>query len=523
MKRREFLNKTALASTIPLVLGGFNISKSSPIFEYLANASQDEDKILVIIQLNGGNDGLNTVIPLEYYSQLFKARQNIIVPENSVLKYNEKVGLHPSLKEIDNLSKEGKLLTIQNVGYPEPNFSHFRSTDVWTSGSASDKYVQSGWIGRLLDKKYPEYPKNYPNNNMPDPLSITIGGTLSMTCQGPIYNMGLVVKNTTNFYEMRTNGEDIAPNTNAGQQLEFLRTIASKTKVYTQTIKTASEKGKNLSTLYPAANSNKLADQLKIIAQLINGGLKTRVYVASINGFDTHAGQVEEKGNTDGVHSYLLKSISVAVNAFQDDLKLMKKEDKVVGMTFSEFGRRIIANDSFGTDHGAAAPLFFFGTEIQSGFLGDNPIIPENAVVDTNVPMQFDFRDIYMNILVDWFNLSIAEAESLMFKEFRYLPIFKQANTSINNQCSNSDISIGYNFPNPFDYSTSFKYKVNEGRVKLSLYDYRGYELYLILDDYKTKGEYEQTIYSNNLNSGVYYLKLENNHQSKMNLITVMK
>lgn len=526
MKRREFLIKTAAASTIPLVLGGYQISNSSPIFNKLAENAQNDDNILIVVQLNGGNDGLNTVIPLDQYDKLIKLRKTVLLPEYATLSVTDEIGFNPAMRGMHNLHKEGKLLTIQNVGYPEPNYSHFRSTDIWTSGSASDKIVNSGWLGRYLDNKYPGYPNNYPTEEVPDPLSITIGGTISMTCQGPIYSMGLVLQNTTDFYDIRTDGEDTAPKTNAGLQLDYIRTIADKTKVYTTTIKTASDKGKNLSTKYPATNVNKLADQLKIVAQLINGGLKTKVYVVTLGGFDTHSLQVNEAGSTNGVHSILLGYVSQAIEAFQDDLKLMGKEDKVVGMTFSEFGRRITENDSLGTDHGAAAPLFFFGTKINAGILGTNPVISDDTTVEDNLPYQFDFRDVYNNILVDWFNVDIPTAESLMNKEFKQLPIFKTL-TSVNDRNSNEladkDIVLGYNYPNPFITSTDLKYRVKSGLVEIDLYDINGVIVKSLLSKYQDKGEYNLTIYSDNLSNGTYYIRLKNNNVSTTQSIVLMK
>lgn len=523
MKRREFLKKSAIASTVPLVLNGFQIAKSSPIFDKIAESSNVDDNILVVIQLNGGNDGLNTVIPLDSYEKYIKHRPTVGVKYNEILKLNETVGFHPSLTHLRNMHNEGKVLTIQNVGYPEPNLSHFRSTDIWTSGSSSQEVITSGWLGRYLDNKFPGYPNNYPTEEVPDPLSITIGGTISMTCQGPIYGMGLVLQNTTNFYEIRTIGEDTSPRTNAGYQLDYIRSVAEKTQVYNATIKNAAEKGKNLSQKYPEANQNRLADQLKIVAQLINGGLKTKVYVVTLGGFDTHALQVNSEGEILGSHSILLNWLSEGIDAFQDDLKLMGKEDKVVGMTFSEFGRRIMENDSLGTDHGAAAPQFFFGTQINAGILGNNPNIPDTITVNDNLDMQFDFRDIYNNVLVDWFKVDVKTAEELMYKEFVQLPIFKNVTSVRGNFGNDNYINLGYNYPNPAITSTDFIYKVRDGLVIINIYDVNGNLIKKIIKERKSMGEYKHTLYVNDLPNGMYYIRLENDNNSRTQIMNVMK
>jgi uncharacterized protein (DUF1501 family) len=183
--------------------------------------------------------------------------------------------------------------------------------------------------------------------------------------------MGLAITNPNTAYIL-PGGTDTPPDTPAGHELTFLREVAQQTSLYATVIKNAAGKGKNLSTLYPTAGSNTLADQMKIVAQLISGGLKTRIYVVSLGGFDTHSGQVVAGATETGTHATLMGRISGAITAFMDDAKLQVFESRVLGMTFSEFGRRIKSNASTGTDHGTAAPLFVFGAGVQGGILGTN-------------------------------------------------------------------------------------------------------------------------------------------------------
>ncbi|MDH3710905.1 MAG: DUF1501 domain-containing protein, partial [Cyclobacteriaceae bacterium] len=360
MKRRTFF-KRSMPLTLPLWVGGFPINVSGhSLFDSLAATAGETDRVLVLIQLNGGNDGLNTVIPLDQYQNLSKVRTNVLIPKNQVLSLDGKLGLHPSMTGMLELSNQDKLCIVQSVGYPNPNLSHFRSTDIWTSASSAEEIVNSGWLGRYLEQKFEGFPEGYPNEEMPDPLSLTIGPIVSTTCQGPVNNMGMAITSTEAFSQLLTGGVDEAPDTPAGHELIYIRQIIQQTQVYLETIQNAASKANNLSPLYPEPGVNGLSDQLKIVAQLIAGGLKTKVYVVNIGGFDTHANQVVQGNPLQGAHANLLNRLSEAVFAFQDDLDKLGVEERVLGMTFSEFGRRIGSNSSFGTDHGAAAPQFLF-------------------------------------------------------------------------------------------------------------------------------------------------------------------
>ncbi|MDO8969189.1 MAG: DUF1501 domain-containing protein, partial [Saprospiraceae bacterium] len=198
-----------------------------------------------------------------------------------------------------------------------------------------------------------------------------------------------------------------APNTPYGHELEFIRLVTQQAQMYYDSVVAAAENGQNLGS-YPGGNS--LADQLKIVAQLVSGGLSTPIYIVSIGGFDTHSEQVDGTfGNAEGLHANLLRTVSEAVSAFQNDLKLLGVDDRVAGMTFSEFGRTIGSNGSTGTDHGAAAPLFVFGKNVIPGIIGSNPSIPSIPLTSYDVPMEHDFRSVYASALKDWFGIANPE------------------------------------------------------------------------------------------------------------------
>lgn len=363
MKRRSFIKTSAIA-TIPLALNGIPVMASSILesnsLETLATAAVNCGKILVIIQMNGGNDGLNTVFPLDKWENLTNARSNILMNQSSVLPLanNTTTGLHPGMSEMKNLYNEGKLMIVQGASYPNPSYSHFRATDIWFTASDSDKNLNSGWLGRALDKVYPDFPVGYPNSDMPDPLSIQIGSTLPFSLQGPNINMGYNAPDPTSLLNVINQITDPAPNSDYGTELTFLRLMKDQSNVYRAAIQKAYNTPQAQTTTYPT--SNKLADQLKIVAKLINGGLQTPIYIVNHpNTSDLHSAQVEASDKTQGSHRENLSILSQAIGAFQKDLELMGKEDLVTGMTFSEFGRRIKSNASLGTDHGAAAPVFF--------------------------------------------------------------------------------------------------------------------------------------------------------------------
>ncbi|MES2655141.1 MAG: DUF1501 domain-containing protein [Bacteroidota bacterium] len=526
MKRRDFLQKAITASAIPLFINGFPIQAlaDNPIVQFLGKTGA-EDRVLVLIQLNGGNDGLNTVIPLDQYSKLMLARPNIIIQQNKVLTLSgtQATGLHPSLSEIRSLYDNAMIKIVQSVGYPDPNFSHFRATDIWLTGSDSNVNEETGWLGRYLDTKFENFPVNYPNTNYPDPPAIQIGAMVSPALQGHQASLGMSITDPTSFYQFVNGTVDPAPNTPAGHELTYVRLVAQQTQQYSGTIKAAADKATNLSTLYPATGQNTLADQLKIVAQLIAGGLKTQVYMVSLGGFDTHASQTDASATETGTHANLMQKISQAVNAFQDDLKKLAIDERVLGMTFSEFGRRIKSNDSLGTDHGAAAPLFIFGKKVKPGITGNNPIIPDVVTTNDNVPMQVDFRAIYASILKYWFNVSDAELNPLLLnKTFPLLDIIADGNTSIK-ETEAAKIGVLENFPNPVTSQTTIRFTCSGGYVKIRLFDNVGREILTIAENNFSKGTHEVVMQADSLSNGTYYYQVQQGQSQLMKTMIVAK
>lgn len=510
MKRRQFLRNTAAASALPMMLSGFPLQAIGREHLLQSLMGCETDRVLVLIQLNGGNDGLNTLIPLDQYSRLAAARSNVLIPDRQVLAITPETGLHPAMTGVKNLFDAGKAGVLQAVGYPDPNFSHFRSTDIWTTASPSNEAWTTGWLGRYLDSLHGAYPTGYPNGNFPDPLAITIGSVVSGTCQGPAANFSMAIPSVENFAQLLSGGVAAAPNTPYGHELTYLRQSIQQTNQYLTTIQAAAQAANNLSALYPTGN--RLADQLKIVARLIAGGLKTPFYIVSLGGFDTHANQVDLSDNTLGDHADLLRTLSDAVFAFQDDLRLHSVEDRVVGMTFSEFGRRIASNGSRGTDHGAAAPLFVFGTKVNPRIHGQNPGIPAQVAVNDNIPMQFDFRSVYGSILEDWFCVDPSDIRNLLFQDYQHLPVLNTPSTSVD---PSANLSFGLEvFPNPVvEGSARLRFSTEAGgRVMLSLFDGQGRNLRSISDQQFAPGTFELSFDMSSLPAGAYYLRLQHQH-----------
>ncbi len=500
MKRRAFLKSSAIG--LPVMVNGIQLAAMpKPGF---FNALNGSDKVLVIIELNGGNDGLNTLIPLDQYDKLANARPNLIIPESSILEIENNNGFHPAFSGMQNLYSNGKMNIIQSVGYPNQNRSHFRSLDIWNTGSASDELLTTGWIGRYLDSQHAEYPEGYPNSECPDPLALRIGNLVHATCQGVNASYSTPVSNTDDLSTIIESAEsELDLNSCYGSELQFVRRSIQQTNAYSDSIANAADMGNNLAT-YPQET---LAQQLKTVAKLISGGLQTSIYTVSLGLFDTHANQVVDGNPTSGLHAQLLQTLSDAVSAFQNDLELLGLDNRVVGMTYSEFGRQIKSNNSFGTDHGTAAPLFVFGTCINGAIIGDNYEIPEEVPNQAGVPMQYDFRSVYGSILMDWFDVEENQVKDLLFEDFQHIPIIQNCAVSTDDNIFESSIE-SYNFPNPFQDWTTIYFKTKGEQIRISIFDTLGHELMVVTDQKFTAGEHRIKIDMSQFPSGNYHYRI---------------
>ena len=524
MKRRDFIKKTIPLGTSPLILSGMPVSVMAETsnLSALINAGSISDRCLVLVFLDGGNDGINTLIPIDQYDILMRdgsggdsqplRRPDLMIPEDNILKLDglSNTGLHSKMDKFQNLFKEDKLGFVRNVGYPNPNKSHFRSTDIWNSASSSEEFVFSGWFGRYLSNDHPSYPEGYPNNEFPDPLALTIGRTASNTCQGPIVNMGMAIKNLSSFVDIKE-GDGEVPNTPYGHELQYIRTASKLTNDYFDRLEEAANYGGDSKIEYPELY---LAQQLKIVAQLIAGGLKSKVFVVRLGGFDTHDNQVESGSPETGRHAQLMEELSESVYAFQQDVIDRGLEERVLTMTYSEFGRRVFQNKSYGTDHGEAAPMFF-----MSPFVNPNPIgsLPSLEYID-NIEFEHDFRSVYGSILMDWFGTEETTIRSILYEDFKYIPILIGTRTSTEEPHPMSKRIEAY--PNPFQNNLNIKIDIKRGDTLLKIVDSSGRDIKEIVNKKLKHGIHEFRYDGTHLSNGLYFILLENEgRRSGMSLI----
>jgi len=531
MKRREFIQRTIPVTLLPFVLNGLPLRAygRAPLLEAMTKAAVATDRVLVLVQLGGGNDGINTVIARDQYDAYMSVRRNIAIPESSILPLTYETGLHPAMAGMRSLYDQGNLTIVQGVTYPNPDLSHFRATDIWLTAANYNENIPSGWLGRYLEREFPGYPESYPNEVMPDPLAIQIGADVSLALKSASGPMAISFNDPNSFYQLieRGNGggEAQPPQTPAGRELTYIQRTASQSQEYAQQVKAAADRTSAMkrSALYPSGNS--LANQLKIVATLIAGGLKTRIYIVNLYGFDTHSSQVDGGDTTIGEHARLLERLSTAVTAFQDDLKMLGIDDRVLGMTFSEFGRRVYSNSSLGTDHGTAAPMFLFGKGAKPGIIGANPDLSDLA--DGNLKMQFDFRSVYASVLQQWFALGTTELDTALLRSYSEIPLIRKSFfiDQNGNRIYPSDFRLYNNFPNPFNPSTTISYDLpDDGFVLLEVFDITGRRVSVLVNQFQAAGHYEARFNdTNKLASGVYISQLRwgDTHTSRIKMLLV--
>lgn len=385
--RRTFIKQSALATAGTMLLPNF-----LKAFELNPNVIRESGKILVVIQLSGGNDGLNTIIP--YTNDLYyKYRPQLALSKDKVLKASDSLSFHPALAKLNELYDKGYLSVINNVGYPNPDRSHFRSMDIWQTASDANEYLNTGWIGRYLDSSCKDCNVAH--------QAIEIDDTLSLALKGESIK-GLAVKNPKKLYQILHNEFFQRVNKNTPQEspdpaLHYLYKTLAETTSSADYIYDKSKVYQS-SAMYP---NNEFAGQLKTVAELINSGIETKVFYVSLSGFDTHVRQQT-------VHERLLGIYAESVYAFISDLEKNNRFQDVMVMTFSEFGRRVAQNASNGTDHGTANNLFIMGKNLKKkGFINETPDL--SKLDDGDLVHQIDFRSVYATVLNKWLNTNDSQ------------------------------------------------------------------------------------------------------------------
>lgn len=536
MKRRNFIKLTSTASAISLlpsqVTASLNIAKS------FLDCTISNRK-LVLINLAGGNDGLNTIIPINYYDVYSNLRPSIKIPSNGVNSYinldetldeTQQIGLHPSLTGIKNLYDNDLLRIIQSVGYPSQNKSHFASTDIYSTandGNTWDNGSNSGWIGRFMESYYADLIQNS------YPLGVEIGSKSNSLGFHGESEHGLSVningQDPSGFYSLISGMAGEPPNnipiSEYGHELEYIIQTDALSNMYSEAISNSFNNGQN-AVSYPDTD---ISNQLKTVARLISGGLESKVYMVKLSGFDTHFGQNQAENDILGDHNDLLTKLSSAVTAFMNDLSAMNLKNDVVGLTYSEFGRKAAENGSLGTDHGEIAPMFVFGAPVKGGVSGFNPDL--NEANENNgyqiQTVQFDYRDTLGTLLQDYLgadnlaldatffnntlNQSFSETkiEDLIKSEFS-VATNCYSNTLTNNRDNNKMFYI----INPVYNDLIIKSKNQE-------YSSFKYELYDMNSKLVSKGSslINESISISHLINGIYILNITTNDKSEAHRI----
>ncbi|MFE5318672.1 DUF1501 domain-containing protein [Paenibacillus sp. NPDC056579] len=411
LTRRDFLLKgTALLAT--LGLGGPMIfaENGSLLKSAAASPEQDVDSpVLVVIQLSGGNDGINTLIPYGM-GGYFDARPTLKITQNEVLAINNEVGLHPSLAMLNELYKNGKLAIIQGVGYPKPDHSHFRSMEIWQTAEP-EQFIRSGWLARYVESSL---------SQTANPLkALQIGNNANKSFASEKVNVPVIqTVETYNMFDPKT------PKTEQNRLAKAFMDMYDPNRQGTQ-IKVTCERGSdayqsveaihNLTSgyqnkvEYPKSN---IARDLQLVSKLLSGQSGTRVFYVELGGFDDHAQEKEQ-------HAKLLKQLDEAVGTFYKDLEAQGLQDRVVTMAFSEFGRRVKENGNGGTDHGTAAPVLVLGGKVKGGMYG---VMPSLTNLDNgDLKYEVDFRSVYYTLVENWLKGDARTVLSGSFEKLAFI------------------------------------------------------------------------------------------------------
>jgi uncharacterized protein (DUF1501 family) len=552
MKRRNFLKIFPAATVTPFVVNGHALRPfaNTKMARLLNSCEGVEDRVLVLIQLKGGNDGLNTIIPINQYDAYANLRPSVGIPENdliqldSTLANEDQVGVHPSLLKFKELYEKGWATVVQGVGYESMNQSHFKGTDLWLSGgdgTHANNNIKSGWMGRALQALYPDV-VGVPTSSMPDPLGIQVGdpttstGFHTETEHQNVINMS--GQDAAGFYSLiqTIGGAPIAniPDSEHGEELAYVMGVEQSTSLYAQRITEVFNAGTNYLSTYPTTNNSRFAPQLQTVARLIKGGCKTKIYLCQLGGFDTHNAQVNGGNPTVGDHANLLLDLSESVKAFMDDLEGMGLADQVTACTFSEFGRCAKENGSDGTDHGTLSPMFVFGKNIAAGVRGTNVNLSDLTNDNQLKNAQFDYRQVFTTLLQDWLGADDQVLTETMFDGYSKIALVDAAAVvnpdcylpmtvnSHDNYLTEKPLTI---FPNPASIQAEIGYS-NTGaafEARLTLHSLGG----AIVSSTKVLVEQDANVFFldvSPLPPGTYFVRLENRvngraHVSKLSVV----
>lgn len=421
MERRKFLRNSAIAGSA--VLAAPYISKGKELLDFRPMGQlglPENDNIMIIIELFGGNDGLNTIIPVND-SEYYNLRPNIAIRGEDTISWGDSnLHLHPALvKDIDEdgfigMLDSGRLSIIEGVGYQNPNLSHFRSRDIWHSGIISNdpnEKLLEGWLGRFLASKLDNYPFEIPEH----PIAISTVGTIPLMFKSKIGHMGISLQNPEQQTSMSEGLKPIYPladgNSNFEKEYNFVHVIATQAAEYSLAIKNAYNQGETTVEY----SDNSISQRFREISKLISGGLKTKIYYLGLSNFDSHVQQKDPNNPLEGQHPELLRTLATGVSEFMRDMTNQGESERIVGMTTSEFGRRAHDNGSRGSDHGAASMMFVFGhnDNLRGGRFGNPPDLSNLENSNLRARPEEDFRRVYADFLAYWLGATQEEIDQV--------------------------------------------------------------------------------------------------------------
>ncbi len=540
MKRRNFLKLFPALGVTPVAVNGFPLRPfaNRKMANILAGCDGVEDRVLVLIQMKGGNDGLNTVIPVARYDRYAALRPTTRITDSGTDKYitldstlpsKDQIGIHPAMTSFKALYDKGLAAVVQGVGYQNINQSHFKGTDIWLTGGGGSYELNNlgtGWMGRTLQAFYPES-VGVPTPEMPDPLGIQVGDpntSLGFHTETEHQNViNLSGQDPAGFYSLiqTIGGAPLkeVPDSDHGDELAYIMGVEQSINLYAKRITDVFNKGKNALTTYP---NTSLAAQLRTIARMIHGGSKTKIFLCSIGGFDTHSAQVDSGNTSIGSHANLLRTLSDGVKAFFDDLELMGIGDRVAACTFSEFGRCAKENGSFGTDHGTLSPMFLFGKGVRAHVHGTNVNLDDLTADNQLKNMQFDYRQVFGTLLQDWLGANEYVLEQSMFEGYKQMFLVDKAYT-VKPDCywGGSPVIADpfrptlHAWPNPAHFSTEVVYE-SDGDFEgvLSLHSMGGTVVSSSREQIHS-GTNMFYLDVSTLNAGYYIVRLENKSNGK--------
>jgi uncharacterized protein (DUF1501 family) len=430
MKRRNFLQlTTAAALGTPFLLNGTVTQAMNNFLDAPINCANINDRVLVIVRLAGANDGLNTVIPISQYDTYANLRPDIRIQNTGVnsfisldntLKDNRLSGLHPSLTGFKSLYDSGKLSVINGVGYPIPNFSHFKTENTMFAGKdgTNNDLLNSGMFGRYLNTMFPNLAGS-PTTADPDPLALQLGNSNPSLFYGHSHENGIEY-NMSNFQESLFNnlqkGLNVSQKSEYQELLAYITQVESAMDTYYDRIQTVFNAGINSSSSYPDTD---LGKQLKTVARMIQGGSKTKIFQVNLGGFDTHVNQVESDSAHLGRHATLISDISNSITAFQNDIEALGIDDKIMTVTFSEFGRQVRQNANLGTDHGTLSPFFVVGSSAEAGVYGAHPNFSNSTSFQYKESQRrYDYRQLFATLMQDWLGADDVIMQETALNEF---------------------------------------------------------------------------------------------------------